>query len=92
MPAKSCRPPVSGGEGGDRCQAQAILGDGRVTAVKTEAGTLPADVVVVSAGIRPNTAFLEGSGLEMVKGTIPVDGASCAQTCRTYTPPATALW
>ncbi len=54
--------------------AQAILGDGRVTAVKTEAGTLPADVVVVSAGIRPNTAFLEGSGLEMVKGTIPVDG------------------
>ena len=54
--------------------AQAILGDGRVTAVKTEAGTLPADVVVVSAGIRPNTAFLDGSGLEMVKGTIPVDG------------------
>ncbi len=29
-----------------------------------------ADLVVLSAGIRPNTAFLEGTGLEMFKGTI----------------------
>ncbi|MBD5460929.1 MAG: FAD-dependent oxidoreductase, partial [Lachnospiraceae bacterium] len=29
-----------------------------------------ADLVVLSAGIRPNTAFLEGSGIEMFKGTI----------------------
>ncbi len=53
--------------------AQAILGEGRVTAVQTAQETLPADVVVVSAGIRPNTAFLQDSGLEMFKGCILVD-------------------
>ena len=35
-----------------------LLGDSRVTAVKSSAGTFPADLVVMSIGIRPNTACL----------------------------------
>lgn len=54
-------------------KAEKLLGDGNVTAVKTESATLPAQLVVLSVGIRPNTAFLASSGIEMIKGTILVD-------------------
>ena len=54
-------------------KAEALVGDVKVTAVKTVSATLPADLVVLSVGIRPNTAFLASSGIEMVKGTIVVD-------------------
>lgn len=50
-----------------------ITGEGKAQAVQTDKGTVAADVVVLSMGIRPNTAFLEGTGIEMVKGTIVVD-------------------
>ena len=43
-------------------------------------------------GIRPNTAFLEDTGIEMFKGTILVDEQHAPPTCRTSTPPATAPW
>ena len=52
---------------------EAILGSGRVDAVKTGMGTLSADVVVLSIGIKPNTAFLADSGIELFKGTVVVD-------------------
>lgn len=52
---------------------EAILGSGRVDAVKTGMGTLSADVVVLSIGIKPNTAFLADSGIEFFKGTVVVD-------------------
>ena len=51
-----------------------LLGDSRVTAVKSSAGTFPADLVVLSIGIRPNTAWLTDSGIEMERGTVLVDG------------------
>ena len=54
-------------------KAQAILGEGGVTGVQTESGLLPCGVVALSAGIRPNTAFLNDTGMEMFKGTILVD-------------------
>ena len=54
-------------------KAEKLLGDGRVTAVRTDTAALPAELVVLSAGIRPNTAFLADSGMEMYKGTILVD-------------------
>lgn len=54
--------------------ASAILGEGKVSGVLTSAGMVAADIVIAAAGIRPNTAFLEGSGIEMFKGTIKVDG------------------
>lgn len=48
----------------------AIEGEGKVEKVITDKRAYKADLVVLSAGIRPNTAFLDGIGLEMVKGTI----------------------
>ena len=55
-------------------KVEALLGDSRVTAVRSSAGTFPADLTVLSVGVRPNTAWLSDSGLEMVKGTLVVDG------------------
>ena len=50
-----------------------ITGDVRASRVDTSAGLLDADVVVLAIGIRPATAFLKDSGLEMFKGTILVN-------------------
>lgn len=52
---------------------EAILGDGKVEEVQTSKRTLKADAVILAIGIRPNTEFLAGSGIEMVKGTILTD-------------------
>ena len=54
-------------------KAEALLGEGRVESVRTSAGSLPCGAAVFSIGIRPNTAFLEGTGLAMEKGAIAVD-------------------
>jgi NADPH-dependent 2,4-dienoyl-CoA reductase/sulfur reductase-like enzyme/dissimilatory sulfite reductase (desulfoviridin) alpha/beta subunit/rhodanese-related sulfurtransferase len=54
-------------------QVEELLGDSQVTAVKTAAGTFPADLVVLSIGIRPNTDWLADSGLEMERGLILAD-------------------
>ena len=48
-------------------------GEENVTAVATDKGILPCELVVLSVGIKPNTAFLENSGIEMDRGTILVD-------------------
>ncbi len=47
-----------------------IEGDGKVEKVITSKKAYKADLVVLSAGIRPNTAFLEETGIEMFKGAI----------------------
>ena len=47
-----------------------IEGDGKVEKVVTSKKAYKTDLVVLSAGIRPNTAFLNDTGLEMFKGTI----------------------
>lgn len=54
-------------------KADAIMGNDRVTGVKTSAGLLRCELLIMAAGIRPNTDFLQDSGLEMFKGTILVD-------------------
>ena len=54
-------------------KAEALLGEGRVESVRTSVGSLPCGAAVFSIGIRPNTAFLEGTGLAMEKGAIAVD-------------------
>ncbi len=42
--------------------------------VETEAGPVGADLVVLGLGVRPNTALLEGTGIELgVKGAVRVD-------------------
>ena len=50
-----------------------IAGGERAERVETSAGTLPADVVVLAIGIRPATTWLEGSGIELLKGCVLVD-------------------
>ena len=52
---------------------EALEGDAAVRSVRTDKGLLPADLVVLALGVRPATAFLEGSGLAMDKGAIIVD-------------------
>lgn len=54
-------------------RAEEIMGEDHVMGVKTSAGLLRCDMLIMAAGIRPNTDFLQGSGLEMFKGTIIVD-------------------
>jgi NADPH-dependent 2,4-dienoyl-CoA reductase/sulfur reductase-like enzyme len=50
--------------------------DGRVERVRLSDGTtVVADVVVVGVGVRPNTEWLDGSGIEVA------DGVVCDETC-----------
>ena len=51
----------------------AITGEGKVEKVLCEGRKMKADLVVLSTGIRPNTAWLSDSGLDMVKGTLLTD-------------------
>lgn len=76
---------------------KSIDGTDRAAAVETDAGRLPADVVVLAVGVRPATSFLDGSSLEMVKGTILVNdqmqtnipdvyaAGDCAMVCNRLT-------
>lgn len=54
-------------------KAEAVLGSGKVESVRTTAGSLPCGAVIFSVGVRPNTGFLEGTGLQMERGAIVVD-------------------
>ena len=53
----------------------AFEGEGRVSAVRTRTGDIPCEMAVVSVGIRPNTDFLRGTGIELDGGKIVVDSA-----------------
>lgn len=53
----------------------ALQGDISVTGVVTDKGEYPADLVVVAVGVKPNTAFLQNTGITMLKnGAIAIDG------------------
>jgi NADPH-dependent 2,4-dienoyl-CoA reductase/sulfur reductase-like enzyme len=59
----------------------AIEGERRVERVRLADGSvLPADLVVVGIGVRPETAWLEGSGVELQ------DGVVCDASCATKLP------
>ena len=52
----------------------AILGDGRVEAVRLDDGRmLPADLVVMAVGIRPNVQLAKDAGLEVKRGLVVDD-------------------
>ncbi|MGB9860016.1 MAG: FAD-dependent oxidoreductase [Moorellaceae bacterium] len=58
------------------CKVLRLEGDeeGRVRAVVTEQGELPADLVIVAVGVRPNTALARDAGLSLgVTGGIVVN-------------------
>ena len=50
-----------------------ILGEGKASGIRTSIGTFEGDLVVLAIGVRPATGFLDGSGIEMNRGTIVVD-------------------
>lgn len=52
---------------------EGVLGTEKVEKVQTSKRAMKADALVLAIGIRPNTAFLDGSGIEMFKGTILTD-------------------
>jgi nitrite reductase (NADH) large subunit len=57
-----------------KAQTKAILGNGRVEAVLLEDGTIyPADLVVMAAGIRPETRLATDAGLEVGRGIVVSD-------------------
>lgn len=45
----------------------AFEGETRVERVITDQGTLDTDLVIVAVGIKPNTGFLQGTGIELAK-------------------------
>ena len=47
-------------------QLVAIEGEGKVEKIRTQKRAMKADAVILSVGIRPNTAFLAESGLELM--------------------------
>lgn len=63
-----------------------LVGEGRVTGVRLADGRLlPADIVVVGVGVRPNTDWLAGSGVQLD------DGVVCDSGCWTGVPGVVAV-
>ncbi|MDE5976841.1 MAG: CoA-disulfide reductase [Turicibacter sp.] len=51
-----------------------LVGEERVTQIKTANETFNADIVVLTAGVRPNTAFLNDTNIEMLaNGALVID-------------------
>ena len=72
-------------------QTESLLGDsadgasGRVKAVRFKDGTeVPADLVVMAAGIRPNTALAESAGLHCLRGIAVTDTLQTITDARIY--------
>jgi nitrite reductase (NADH) large subunit len=62
-------------------QTAAIEGDGRVQSVRfTDGETIPADLVVMAAGVRPNVALAKDAGLHVERAIVVDD------TLQTYDP------
>ncbi|NCB93058.1 MAG: pyridine nucleotide-disulfide oxidoreductase [Clostridia bacterium] len=49
---------------------ESIIGTDKVEKVKTSRRAMKADACILAMGVRPNTAFLNDSGIEMFKGTV----------------------
>lgn len=51
-----------------------LVGDQAVTQIKTNDETFDVDIVVLTAGVRPNTSFLKDTGIEMLRnGALVID-------------------
>jgi nitrite reductase (NADH) large subunit len=63
----------------------AILGEERVTGLEFKDGsTLPCDMVVISAGIRPNVALAKEAGLKVERGIVVGDDLASPDDPRVY--------
>ena len=62
-------------------QTESIVGARRVRAVKLKDGTeLPADVVVMAVGVRPNADIARAAGLSVGRGVVVDDGMRTSDT------------
>ena len=61
-----------------------VLGSDKAVGVRTSVGTFEGDAVVLAIGVRPATAWLADSGIEMSKGTIVVDKYQCTSLKDVY--------
>lgn len=58
----------------DEIAKEIITENGKVVGIKTNKGEYPADIVIISTGIKPNTNFLKNTELKMLEnGAIIVD-------------------
>ena len=48
-------------------KVEALIGENKVSGVRTGSQILEADIVVLTAGVRPNTAFLESTNIKRLK-------------------------
>ncbi|MFX4324669.1 FAD-dependent oxidoreductase, partial [Acinetobacter baumannii] len=48
-----------------RVEVKALRGQGRVEAVETSEGVVPADLVLVATGIKPNTLLAQAMGVAL---------------------------
>ena len=75
---------------------EALIGTGRVQAVRLKDGReLPADLVVMAAGIRPHTALAEAMGLRCERGIVVDDTLQTVTDPRIYAvanAPRTVAW
>lgn len=56
-----------------------LEGSDKVTGVITKSGTIPADIVIIATGVKPNTEFLKDTSIEVLQnGAIIID-----EFCRT---------
>lgn len=63
----------------------AVLGNGHVTGVAFQDGaTLACDMVVISAGIRPNVELAARAGLQVNRGIVVGDDLGCTNAPRAY--------
>lgn len=53
-----------------RARAHAILGTDRVEGVTLDSGVVPADLVLVATGVRPNAELAEAAGLAVANGVV----------------------
>ncbi len=66
-------------------QTESLIGESRVRAVRFKDGTeIPADLVVMAAGIRPNTTLAERAGLLCQRGIVVTDTLQTVTDPRIY--------
>jgi nitrite reductase (NADH) large subunit len=66
-------------------QTSEIIGGERVEAIRFKDGdTIPADLVVMAAGIRPSTALAESAGLHCERGIVVTDTLQTITDARIY--------
>lgn len=55
-------------------KVEEIIGDDMATEIRTDQGSYSTDAVVISVGVRPNTSFVQGTGIaQLQNGAIIVD-------------------